>query len=87
MSKSIAEKWVGRLDDNSSPSAVTKATDAAVDVMERFGEYHYIYEDGSSIYEKRRGDWYPGSDYIQCPECSQWHDADKSCSDCATISC
>jgi hypothetical protein len=86
----LADKWVKRLDANSSPSAATKATDAAVAVVEEYGEYVYIFADGSSIYEKRRGDWYPGGKYVQCPECEEWraleeHHASDICAECDAI--
>src|ERR1700722_863720 len=68
----LADKWVKRLDANSSPSAATKATDAAVAVVEERGEYVYIFKDGSSIYEKRRSDWYPAGKYVQCRECDEY---------------
>jgi formylmethanofuran dehydrogenase subunit E len=76
----IAWKWIKRLDENSSPSAATKATDAAVAVVEERGNYVYIFKDGSSIYEKRRGDWYPAGDYVQCPECEEYFNQDNATS-------
>jgi hypothetical protein len=73
----IAWKWIKRLDENSSPSAATKATDAAVAVVEERGNYVYIFKDGSAVYEKRRGDWYPAGEYVQCSECEEWREAEE----------
>jgi hypothetical protein len=63
----IAWRWVNRLDED----VVEKMQDDAVAVVEEHGEYVYIFEDGSGVYEKRRNDWYPAGTYIQCSECDQ----------------
>jgi hypothetical protein len=76
----IAWKWVNRLDENSSPAITTKMQDDAVAVVEERGEYVYIFEDGSSVYEKRRGDWYPAGTYIQCGECDEYFNQDNATS-------
>jgi len=79
----IAWKWVNRLDED----VVEKMQDDAVGVVEEYGEYVYIFADGSSIYEKRRGDWYPAGTYIQCAECEEWREMPEGdvcdiCDDC-----
>jgi|HubBroStandDraft_6_1064221.scaffolds.fasta_scaffold186227_3 hypothetical protein len=76
----IAWKWVNRLDENSSPAITTKMQDDAVAVVEERGEHVYIFEDGSSVYEKRRGDWYPAGTYIQCGECDEYFNQDNATS-------
>jgi len=53
--------------------AVKRMQSAAVDVQESYGSYIYIFEDGSSLYEKRNKDRYPGDSYIQCPSCEEWN--------------
>jgi hypothetical protein len=77
---SNATHWIEVLDQSQSTSLYAKPTkaairrmeNAAVGVVEEFGVYVYIFSDGSSVYEKRRGDWYPGGKYVQCPECEEW---------------
>jgi formylmethanofuran dehydrogenase subunit E len=64
----LADVWINRIDDN----PVAKMQDDAVAIVEECGEYVYIFEDGSSVYEKRQGDWYPASTYIQCSECDEY---------------
>jgi hypothetical protein len=79
---SIAERWIKRIDDN-SPAMMM---DDAVSELEVRGAWVYIFEDGSSAYEKRRGDWYPAEQYVQCPDCEEWRKGDESkklCDDCA----
>jgi hypothetical protein len=51
--KTIAEKWIQRIDDN-SPEKMIEEADSEVD--DGSGSV-YIFEDGSAVYEKRRGDW------------------------------
>jgi|ERR1700733_3867622 len=65
--------------------AVKRMQDAAVDVQEHGGSYLYIFEDGSSLYEKRRDDWYPAGNYVQCPSCEEWREGDETmdCDGCA----
>jgi hypothetical protein len=79
----IAWKWVNRMDEN----VVANMQDDAVAVVEERGEYVYIFEDGSSAYEKRRGDWYPAGKYVQCSECEEWREMPEGdsydiCDDC-----
>jgi hypothetical protein len=86
----IADMWVNRLDEHSSPAITTKMQDDAVAVVEERGEYVYIFKDGSAVYEKRRGDWYPAGEYVQCPECEEWRampegDCCDICDDCDAI--
>jgi hypothetical protein len=77
----IAETWIKRLDQDSSPAITAKMQDKdVVGVVEEFGTYVYIFKDGSSIYEKRRGDWYPAGDYVQCPECEEYFNQDNATS-------
>ena len=66
----IADKWIERIDNNSAE----KMQEDAVGEVEARGSWVYIFADGSSAYEKRRGDWYPAGDYIQCPECEEWRE-------------
>jgi hypothetical protein len=74
----IAERWIKRLDDNSSPAVTAKMQDKdVVGVVEEFGTYVYIFKDGSAVYEKRRGDWYPAGEYVQCSECEEWREAEE----------
>jgi hypothetical protein len=84
--QTIAEKWIQRIDDN----PVAKMQDDAVAVVEERGEYVYIFEDGSSVYEKRRNDWYPAGEYVQCAECEEWREMPEGdsydiCDDCDAI--
>ena len=83
--KAIAEKWVTRLDDNSSQHIQDEMNNEAVGEVESCGTWVYIFEDGSSIYEKRRGDWYTGNEYVRCPSCDEWREGDETvdCADCA----
>ena len=74
--KEIAQKWVERLDINSSEKATAKMQNEAVAEVEAYGTWVYIFADGSSVSEKRRGDWYSYEQYAQCPNCEEWHEFD-----------
>ena len=76
----IADMWVNRLDEHSSPAITTKMQDDAVAVVEERGEYVYIFEDRSAVYEKRPNDWYPAGTYIQCSECDEYFNQDNATS-------
>ena len=96
---SIAETWLQRIDKPRNSAhylavnrqAVGRMQDAAVDVKEYSGSYLYIFEDGSSLYEKHRDDWFHGSTYIRCPECEEWHEYDPKhynsdiCAECDEV--
>ena len=72
----IAKQWIERIDNNSA----AKMQDDAVGEVEERGSWVYIFSDGSSAWEKRRGDWYPGDPYVQCPSCEEWRvDDDEAC--------
>jgi hypothetical protein len=68
----IADKWIYRIDTNSAG----RMQEDAVAEVEMNGAWVYIFEDGSSAYEKRRNDWYPAGQYVQCPECKEWRNVD-----------
>jgi|HubBroStandDraft_2_1064218.scaffolds.fasta_scaffold1558933_2 hypothetical protein len=70
----ISEKWIKRLDEN----AVEQMQNDAVGEVEGDYSWVYIFKDGSSVYEKRRGDWYPGDEYVQCPSCEEWREVDEA---------
>jgi formylmethanofuran dehydrogenase subunit E len=73
----IAWKWVNRLDED----VVEKMQDDAVAVADESTEQPvYIFADGSAVYEKRRGDWYPAGTYIQCSECAEYFKQDNATS-------
>lgn len=82
----IAQQWLEKIDkpnrrevrDRSiDKRAVEQMTDNAADAQEYGASYVYIFDDGSSLYEKRRDDWYSGGGYIRCPECEVWHSENK----------
>jgi hypothetical protein len=82
----IAETWIQRIDNN----AVEQMQNDAVGEVDTGSHWVYIFKDGSSAYEKRRGDWYPGSDYVQCPSCEEWREMGDDyvsdiCADCKTV--
>jgi hypothetical protein len=93
---SIAQQWQTKIDKRRPTGhylavdrrAVKKMEGNAVEVKESFEFYIYIFEDGSSLYEKHRDDWFCGGDYAQCPSCGEWreHAADNHnsniCDDC-----
>jgi hypothetical protein len=68
MPKTIAERWLNKI-DNPSPAtpsgishdAVERMKDAAEDVIQcaspRYTDL-YIFEDGSGLWEKRKDDWF-----------------------------
>lgn len=75
----IAQQWIERIDNNSA----AKMQDDAVGEVEERGSWIYIFPDGSSVWEKRRGDWYPGDPYVQCASCGEWReDDDQACGFC-----
>jgi len=92
---SKAEQWLKRIDKPRQTGhylavdrqAVERMIDAAVSVEESYGSYIYIFEDGSSLWEKHTDDWFPGVKYIQCPECDEWRKFDAAytsdiCAEC-----
>jgi hypothetical protein len=82
--KTIAQKWIQRLEDNS----VEAMQNDVVGEVEAggWGGYAYIFPDGSSVWQKRKNDWYPGDEYVQCPSCEEWRempdDEDYVCDIC-----
>ena len=84
--KTKAKQWLEVIDRpkvtgsyySISKKTVQHMTDTAVDVKESYGSYIYIFDDGSSLYEKRKNDWYPAGEYIQCPECEQWREYNEA---------
>jgi hypothetical protein len=73
--KSIAEKWQAKIDRPKygiNKNAVKQMDENTVAVIESFGSYIYIFDDGSSLWEKRRDDWYTDDNYLQCKECNGW---------------
>jgi hypothetical protein len=97
--RSIAETWQARIDQpkkkggwdaSINKQAVKRMMDAAVGLLqETTGRCTdiYIFEDGSSLYEKRRDDWYTEDDFVQCPECDEWRKEDVEeceCAECLT---
>jgi hypothetical protein len=83
----LAEQWAERIDRIDNSSIIEKMCHAAVDEQEYGGSYLYIFEDGSSLYEKHRDDWREGETYVRCPECEVWRELDDTyisdiCNDC-----
>jgi len=97
---SIAETWQERIDRPQkkggwyagiNKQAVKRMMDAAVDVLQSASRRCtdlYIFRDGSSLYEKRRDDWYTADNFVQCPECDEWRKEDvdegEECAECLT---
>lgn len=79
--RSIAEKWVERIDKN----PVEQMQNDAVSEVDEGSTWFYIFKDGSSVYEKHRDDWRCGSEYVQCPSCEEWRQGTETvdCDDCA----
>jgi hypothetical protein len=81
-----AEQWIKRIDEN-SPEVMMCEADGEVDEN---GCSVYIFEDGSSLYEKRRGDWYAAGHYVQCSACNEYFEmpddyAGGNCADCEAM--
>jgi hypothetical protein len=93
---SNATHWIEVLDQSKSDSiyakpkkrAIQRMENAAVGVVEEYGEYVYIFKDGSAAYEKRKGDWYSAGEYVQCRECDEYFkqvnatSGDNLCDEC-----
>lgn len=46
----------------------------------------FIFKDGSSLYEKRKDDWYPEDMFVRCEECDGWFREDvKENTDCEPL--